>query len=326
MRAYEISKTGGREVLQLIDWPVPIPGADEMLVRVRAAGVNRADILIREGCYPLPADDNRILGLEVAGEVIELGANAAGFAIGDRVFGLVRGGGYADFVAMDAGLALPIPDEWDWATAAGVVETYCTAGETLFELGGLRAGEKVLVHAAGSGVGVAAIQMARVIGAQIWFTAGSNEKCRRATALSGGRGINYKEQDFVKTVLNETGNRGVDLIEDLVGEPHFARNLNVLAAGGRMALVGNLGSPAAELNLGNMFAKRLRLFGFTLRNRELAEKREITGRFRDRWLPHLRSGTVSPEIFAVISFTEAAEAHRILESGANFGKVVLSLD
>ena len=326
MRAYKITVEGGRDVLKIAERSAPPVGPTEVLVRVRAAGVNRADILIREGRYPLPTGDNRILGLEVAGEVVEMGAAASGLGLGDRVFGLVRGGGYAEFVAMDMGMAVPVPDGWDWPTAAGVVEAFCTAGETLFELGCLRAGDSVLVHAAGSSVGVAAIQMARVVGARIWFTVGSEEKIRCAAALCGGRGINYRNEDFVEVVRNETGQEGVDVIEDLVGEPHFPRSLEALAAGGRMVLVGNLGAPAVELELGRMFAKRLQLKGFTLRNRSVEDKRAITKRFRDRWLPHLESGAVSPGIHAVVPFTEAAEAHRILEAGENFGKVVLTLD
>ena len=325
MRAYDITATGGREVLRIIERPVPDLQPEEVLVRVRAVGVNRADVLIREGQYPLPTGDNRILGLEVAGEVVKRGAAATGPELGDRVFGLVRGGGYAEFVAMDRGMAVPVPNGWDWSTAAAVVEAYCTAGETLFELGRLRKGESLLVHAAGSSVGVAAIQMAQVTGSQVWFTAGSQEKIDRAEGLCGGRGINYREQDFVEILMDETGKRGVDVIEDLVGEPHFARSLEALAPAGRMVLVGNLGAPQVSFPLGQMFARRLQLMGFTLRNRSIADKRAITRRFRENWLPRLVRGTVSPEVHAVVPFEDAAEAHRILESGENIGKVVLTL-
>ena len=326
MRAYEVTEEGGGEVLEMAERPVPVAGPSDLLVRVRAAGVNRADLLIREGRYPIPTGDNRILGLEAAGEVVEVGSDTTGFEVGDRVFGLVRGGGYAELVAMDSGLAVPVPEGWDWPTAAAVVEAYCTAGETLFELGGLREGESVLVHAAGSSVGAAAIQLARAAGARIWFTAGSHDKIRRATAICGGTGINYREQDLVEIVMDQTGENGVHVIEDLVGEPHFSRNLAVLAPGGRMIFVGNLGAPTVELELGHMFAKRLQLKGFTLRNRSVEDKRAITGRFRSRWLPRLVSGELSPEIHAVVPFQEAAEAHRILAAGENFGKVVLILD
>ena len=182
------------------------------------------------------------------------------------------------------------------------------------------------MHAGGSSVGVAAIQMARTTGSQVWFTAGSQEKISRAVELCGGRGINYREQDFVEVLMDETANRGVDVIEDLVGEPHFARSLEALAPAGRMVLVGNLGAPKVSFSLGQMFARRLQLMGFTLRNRTVEDKRAITRRFRENWLPYLVQGTLSPEIHAVVPFQDAAEAHRILESGENFGKVVLSLD
>ena len=295
-------------------------------MRVRAAGVNRADILIREGNYPLPTGDNRILGLEAAGEVVGTGTDVTGFKPGDRVFGLVRGGGYADLVAMDKGLAVPVPEGWDWPVAAAVIEAYCTAGETLFKVGRLCAGEKVLVHAAGSSVGLAAVQLARAAGARVWFTAGSEGKIRRAAALCGGRGINYRQEDFVGTVREESNGDGVDLIEDLVGEPHFERNIEALAPGGRMVMVGNLGAPEAKLVLRQVFAGRLQLMGFTLRNRSVGDKRAITRRFRKNWLPGLVAGSLSPEIHAIVPFDAAAEAHRILEAGENIGKVVLAFD
>ena len=326
MRAYEIVETGGRDVLQVVRLPDPSVGPTDLLVRVRAAGVNRADILIREGNYPLPTGDNRILGLEATGEVVGTGADVVGFKRGDRVFGLVRGGGYADLVSMDMGLAVPVPEDWDWPVAAAVIEAYCTAGETLFEVGRLRAGESVLVHAAGSSVGIAAVQMARSRGVRIWFTAGSEEKIRRVSGLCGGRGINYRMEDFVEIVRDETKGNGADVIEDLVGEPHFERNINALATGGRMVMVGNLGAPEARLLLRQVFSKRLQLMGFTLRNRSLEDKRAITMRFRENWLPRLVAGSLSPEIHAIVPFHEAAEAHRILEAGENIGKVVLVFD
>ena len=325
MRAFQVTECGGREVLRITDRPEPEIGPTELLVHVRAAGVNRADILMRQGRYPLATDDNRILGLEAAGEVVRVGSAVTGYRRGDRVFGLVRGGGYAERVAMDYGLAVPVPQGWDWPTAASVVEAWCTAGETLFELGGLAVGEAVLVHAAGSSVGAAAVQMARIAGARVWFTAGSGEKLRRAAALSGGTGINYRTEDVAAVVLRDTDGRGVDVIEDLVGEPHLATNLRAVAAGGRIILVGNVGAPRAELEFGPMFARRIQMKGFTLRNREIGDKREITRRFRERWLPHLESGVASPVIHAVLPFEQAAEAHRILEDAENFGKVVLEM-
>ncbi len=326
MRAYEIMETGGRDVLQLVERPDPSVGPTDVLVRVRAAGVNRADILMREGRYPLPTGDNRILGLEAAGEVVRTGTEVVGLNPGDRVFGLVRGGGYADLVAMDMGLAVLVPEDWDWPVAAAVIEAYCTAGETLFEVGRLCAGESVLVHAAGSSVGLAAVQMARAAGARIWFTAGSEEKIRRVAALCGGRGINYRLEDFVEIVRDETKGDGVNVIEDLVGEPHFERNIEALAGGGRMVMVGNLGAPEAKLVLRHVFARRLQLKGFTLRNRSVEDKRAITKRFRENWLPRLVAGSMSPEIHAIVPFDAAAEAHRILEMGENVGKVVLAFN
>lgn len=326
MLAFEIREFGGPNVLRVSNMPEPTLGPEEVLLRVRAAGVNRADILQRQGKYPLPPGDNMIQGLEVAGDVVACGANAGKVREGDRVFGLVRGGGYAEYVAMDHLMAVQIPDKWSYVEAAAVIEVFCTAQETVFGLGELSAGQSILIHAGGSGVGSAAVQMARQAGARVIFTAGSEEKIARAMALGGDVGINYKEQDFLEETLRATAGEGVDVIEDLVGADQMTDNLKALKSGGRLVLVGNLGGEQAQIPLWIMFARRLRILGFTLRNQTVVEKRAITERFRDRWLPLLVDGKMSTVIHGTIPFADAAEAHRTIERNENFGKVILVMD
>ncbi len=326
MRGYEVTEFGGPEVLRMSDMPEPATGPEEVLVRVRAAGVNRADILQRQGTYPMLPGDNMIQGLEVAGDVVARGARASAVDEGERVFGLVRGGGYAEYVALDHRMAVPIPEDWSYVEAAAVIEVFCTAQEAVFGLGELTAGQTILVHAGGSGVGSAAIQMAKQAGATVIFTTGSDEKIARAKALGGDVGINYKTQNFLEETRRATGDDGVDVIGDLIGAPYLMDNLQALKSGGRLVMVGNLGGREAQLELWIMFARRLKILGFTLRNQSVAEKRAITERFRERWLPLLAAGEMSSVIHKTLPFAEAAEAHRLIERNENFGKVILVMD
>ncbi|MBI3801674.1 MAG: NAD(P)H-quinone oxidoreductase [Deltaproteobacteria bacterium] len=325
MQAITASTPGGPEVLRLSTVPDPIPTAEQVLVRVRATALNRADVMQRLGQYPPPPGESNILGLELAGEVEAVGAAGNGLAPGERVFGLVGSGGYAEKAVIDARMAMPIPAGWSFAQAAAVPEVFFTAQETLFTLGDLQEGETVLIHAAASGVDTAGIQMAREIGARILVTAGSAEKIQRCVALGATAGCNYKEQDFAEWVKEVTNGQGVEVIEDFIGAAYWDRNLRSLKAGGRLVLVGLMGGVKIEANLGLLMTKRLQIFGSVLRSRSLADKIAITQRFRAKWLPLLAAGRIKPVIDRVFPLAQAADAHRYMEENRNFGKIILEV-
>jgi putative PIG3 family NAD(P)H quinone oxidoreductase len=325
MQAITASTPGGPEVLRLSTVPDPIPTAEQVLVRVRATALNRADVMQRLGQYPPPPGESNILGLELAGEVEAVEAAVKGIAPGDRVFGLVGSGGYAEKAVIDARMAMPIPAGWSFAQAAAVPEVFFTAQETLFTLAGLQEGETVLIHAAASGVGTAGIQMAREIGARILITAGSAEKIQRCVELGATAGCNYKEQDFAEWVKEVTNGQGVEAIEDFIGAAYWDRNLLSLKTGGRLVLVGLMGGVKVEANLGLLMTKRLQIFGSVLRSRSLADKIAITQRFRTKWLPLLAAGRIKPIIDRVFPFARAADAHRYMEENRNFGKIILEV-
>jgi len=326
MKAIVCKESGGPEVLTLSDLPTPEPKADDLLVRVRASALNRADTLQRKGLYPPPPGDSEVFGLELAGEVAGWGANVSGFSEGDRVFGLVGGGGYGEYALLDAQMAMPIPDAWDFVEAAAVPEVFFTANETVFVLGGLRQGESLLVHAGGSGVGTAAIQMAHHIGAKVYFTAGSKEKIDSAMALGADGGINYKTQDFAEEIMKLTDGRGVDVVEDFLGASYLEKNMEVLATAGRLVVVATMGGIKAEINPNLLMRKRLRILGSVMRSRPLQEKREITGRFLERWLPVLTAGKIKPVIDSRFPLADAKLAHERMEGNQNFGKIMLTVD
>ena len=326
MKQVTLPAYGGPEVLTMADAPEPEAGPGELLVRVRAAGVNRADCLQRTGTYPMPPGLGNVPGLELAGEVVATGPGAGTFRTGDRVFGLVAEGGYAEYARLDAGLAVPIPDGWSFAEGAAVIEVFCTANETVFELGGLDAGEALLVHAGASGVGTAAVQMAKHAGATVFFTAGSRAKLDRVLALGADHGILYRTEDFVEEVFRITRGEGVDVVEDFIGADYLSRNLSVLKATGTLLLVGFMGGRVASFDLGAMLRKRLSVRGFTLRAQSVANKRAIVGRFRERWLPLLATRTIRPVIHDVVPFAEVRRAHEMMEANENFGKIILAMD
>ena len=326
MQTVTLPRYGGPEVLTIAETPKPVPPPDKMLVRVRAIGINRADCLQRAGTYPMPPGISNVPGLELAGEVAELVGDCAGHAVGDRVLALVEAGAYAEYAVVDPGLAVPVPEGWDFATAASVIEVYCTANETIFQRGGLQSGEAVLIHAGASGVGTAAVQMAKHAGATVHFTAGSRFKIDRVLALGADYGIDYKTQDFVEEVLRQSGGQGVDLVEDFIGADYLMRNLSVLKPKGRLVLVGLMGGQKAEFDLGGMLRKRLAIHGFTLRAQPLDEKRAIVDRFREHWLPLLAAGTINPIIHAVVPFDDIRAAHEMMEANENIGKIVLTID
>ncbi len=325
MKAVTQNGNGGPEVLAVSDVPMPEPGPGQLLVRVRASALNRADTLQRMGHYPPPKGDSEILGLELAGEVEVAGPGVDGFEQGRRVFGLVGGGGYAEYALIDSAMAMPMPEGWSFTEAAAVPEVFFTANETVFVLGGLQAGESVLIHAGGSGVGTAAIQMAHHIGAKVFFTAGSEEKIERATALGAEAGINYKTHDFAEEIKRLTDGEGVDVVEDFLGASYLERNLSVLRPGGRLVLVALMGGAKAEIDLARVLRGRLQIFGSVMRSRSLEDKRAITARFLERWLPPLVEGRIKPIIDSVFPLEEVVAAHQAMEANRNFGKIILEI-
>lgn len=327
MKAVVISKPGGPEVLETRDIPEPVAGPDDLVVRVHAAGLNRADLLQRRGGYPQPGPkpEFEVPGLEYAGEVSAVGSRVDGFAVGDRVMGLLPGGGYAEYISTPDRLAMRIPPGLSWAEAGGTPEVYITAHDALRQCA-LVAGESVLVHAAGSGVGVAATQIAKAMGASLVIgTAGSAEKLDAAAALGLDVGVNYHTQDFADEVLKATDGRGVDVILDVIGAPYWDQNMRALARLGRMVIVGLMGGAKLEVNLGVFAAKRVQVRGTTLRSRPLEEKALAVRAFEKSVLPHIASGRIHVPVDRTFPLEEVADAHRYLECNANFGKVVLEV-
>jgi len=325
VKAVVITKAGGPEVLALRDVPDPSPGAGEILVRVRAAGINRADVLQRMGQYPAPpgapAD---VPGLEYAGEVAALGVGSEGWKVGDRVMGLVPAGGYAECVTVNEAVALRIPAAWSFEQAAAVPEAFITAHDALVRQLGLRSGETVLIHAVGSGVGTAAVQLARAYGARTFGTSRSPQKLERARSLGLEIGIDSGAEDFAEVVRRHTGGAGVDMVLDLVGAPLLAGSIKALARGGRMIVVGLTGGRSATLDLGAVLSKRLTIVGTVLRARTLSEKINVTAHFAAEVMPLLEGGIVRPIVERSFPLAAAADAHRHLESNEVFGKLVLT--
>lgn len=327
MKAIVITAYGGPEVLAYRDIPEPEAGPEDLVVEVRAAALNRADLIQRTGGYPQPGPKTEfeVPGLEFAGEVVQAGSRTEGFAPGDRVMGLLAGGGQAERVVINHRLAMKVPASLTWLEAGAAPEVYITAHDALRQCDFV-AGETLLVHAAGSGVGVAAIQIAKAMGASLVVgTAGTDEKLVRARDLGLDVGVNYHTGDFAAEALAATGGRGVDVVLDVIGADYWERNLRALAPRGRMVLVGLMGGAAAQANLGVLLMKRLQVRGTTLRARPLEEKAAATRAFEKSVLPHVASGRVKVVVDRVFPLREAAEAHRYLASNANFGKVVLEV-
>ncbi len=324
-RAVRMVESGGPEVLRLGEIELSEPGPDEIRVRVRAAGLNRADLLQRRGLYPAPAGwPADVPGLEYAGEVEALGRRVEAWAEGDRVMGLVGGGAYAEHVVVHEREAVAVPSELSWEEAAAVPEAFVTAHDALFTRGALVAGETVLVHAVGSGVGTAALQLARAAGATVIGTSRTPRKLDRATELGLDVALTGGPEDFAVAILDATGGGGVDLILDLVGGGYLAGNLASLAARGRMVVVGLTGGSAARIDLGVVLRKRLSIVGTSLRTRPLEEKIAAVRSFARHALPLLADGRVRPVVDRVFAMEEAADAHRRMESNENFGKIVLT--
>ncbi|HWQ13202.1 MAG TPA: NAD(P)H-quinone oxidoreductase [Roseiflexaceae bacterium] len=322
MKAIVFDVPGGPEVLRYGEAPDPQPGPDELLVRVRATAVNRADVLQRRGRYDPPPGASPILGLEVAGEVLKA---AGAWRAGDRVMAVVTGGGYAELAAVPAGMAMRIPENLSFEEAAAIPEAFLTAHLNLFTLGQLRAGEWVLVHAAASGVGTAALQLARAAGARVLATAsaGKLELCR---ALGAEQAFDYRAGPFAERVLAATGGRGVDLVLDFVGAPNWEANLAALAPYGRLQLIGFLGGSRGELDLGPVMGKSLTVRGTTLRRTPLPQKVALTEAFAAFALERFARGELRPVIDTILPLAQAAEAHRMMEENRNAGKIVLRVD
>ena len=323
MKAVEIAAPGPAEVLRLADRPVPLPGPGEVLVRVAAAGVNRADIMQRQGSYPPPPGASDIAGLELSGAVAAVGADVTNPSAGDEVCALVAGGGYAEYCLVPAPQCLPVPPGVTLRDAAALPEAYCTVWTNVFERGRLAAGETLLVQGGSSGVGTAAIQLARALGARVLATAGSAAKCAACETLGAERAVNYREADFVAAVREATGGRGADVILDLVGGPYLQRNLDCLAVEGRLVLIAVMGGIRGEVNLAALMSRRQTLTGSTLRSRPVAAKAAICDALRARVWPRFAGGTLRPVIHAAYPLAEAAAAHRVMESSAHVGKLLL---
>jgi NADPH:quinone reductase len=325
MTAIEIAAPGGPDELKPATRPTPKPGEGEVLVKVAAAGVNRPDVMQRQGRYPPPPGASDLPGLEIAGEVVELGHGASGVAIGDRVTALLPGGGYATYAVAAAPLCLPVPEGLSMVEAAAIPETFFTVWTNLFDRGGLKSGETVLVHGGTSGIGTTAIQLAHACGARVFATAGSADKARACERLGAARGIDYHTEDFVEIVRKETAGRGVDVILDMVAAAYLARNLDALAIEGRLVVISLIGGARAELNLNTLMSKRLTLTGSTLRIRSVAQKAVVADGVRRHVWPLIAAGRVKPVIHATFPLAQASEAHRLMESSKHIGKIVLTV-
>ena len=325
MRCVEIEGKGGPpEVLKATTRPRPAPGEGEVLIRIAAAGVNRPDVLQRQGGYPPPPGASDIPGLEVAGTIAALGAGAGAWNIGDPVCGLVSGGGYAEYVATPEAQCLPIPKGLSPVEAAGLPETFFTVWTNVFERGRLAKGEALLVHGGSSGIGTTAIQMASRLGARVYVTAGSAEKCAACERLGAAKAINYRETDFVEAVKNLTGGKGVDVILDMVGADYIERNIRSLAPEGRLVQIGFQKGAKAEVNFMTIMLKRLTLTGSTLRIQSIANKSRIANALRANVWPLIEAGAIRPVVHATFPLERAADAHRLMESNAHIGKIILT--
>ena len=323
MKAIVVHRQDGKPLLSWEEVPDVNYGADEVLLEVKATAVNRADLSQARGNYPPPPGVTDVLGLEAAGVVAAVGSEAQGWQPGDRACALLPGGGYAEQVAVPAEMLLRVPDDWSFEQAAAIPEVWLTAMVNLFNEGRLQGGESVLIHAGGSGVGTAAIQLAHHEGARVFITAGTDQKLARGHQLGAELAVNYKKEDFAEKVLAASGGKGVDLILDPVGADYVARNLRVLASGGRLVQIGLLSGRKAEIDLGLVLGKSLSIKGSRLRPRPVAEKIAITDQFRTRFWPLLQKGVLKPIIDAVFPLPDAGEAHEYVRQNRNIGKVIL---
>ncbi|WP_444943787.1 NAD(P)H-quinone oxidoreductase [Microbulbifer sp. ZKSA006] len=325
MRFIDLPAFGGPEVMQLQEMERPTPGPDEVLIRVAAAGVNRPDIVQRQGHYPPPAGASAVLGLEVAGEVVAIGGKVARWQVGDKVCALTNGGGYAEYAVAPEGQCLPIPANLTPVEAAALPETFFTVWSNVFDRAALKAGEVILIHGGASGIGTTAIQLAHSLAARVFVTAGSAEKCAACVALGAERAINYREEDFVSVVREATAERGADVVLDMVGGSYINNNIRVAANDGRIVNIAYLAGAKVEVNMLPVMLKRLTLSGSTLRARSPQVKSGIAQALEAKVWPLIEAGKVRPQIAAQFPLEQVVEAHKLLESRSITGKIVLSL-
>jgi len=316
---------GGPEVLKPGRRPVPSIGAEEVLIKVAAAGINRPDVLQRQGNYTPPPGASDLPGLEVAGTIVAVGSGVRDWKVGDQAMALIAGGGYAEYCAAPAPQCLPVPKGFSMVEAAAVPETFFTVWTNVFDRGRLKAGETFLVHGGSSGIGTTAIQLAHAFGAKVITTVGSADKAEACRKLGADVAVNYNEQDFVKEVMAATGDKGVDLILDMVGGDYTNRNLACLAVEGRLVQIAHVKGAKVEINLNQVMMKRQTITGSTLRPRSVAQKGEIAEELKREVLPLLEAGKVKPVIYRTLKLAEAAEGHRLMESSTHIGKIVLTV-
>ncbi len=325
MRYIDTVAGGGPEVLVMKEGPRPEPASGEVLIKVFAAGVNRLDILQRQGNYPPPPGSSNILGVEVAGEIVSMGRGDNDWKKGERVCALTTGGGYAEYVAVPKELCMPVPPGMDMETAAAVPQAFFTVWSNVFDRARLKKGERFLVHGGSSGIGTTAIQMAKSMGAWVATTAGTPEKCRACEELGADLAVLYKEEDFVEAIGAATDGYGVDVILDMVGGEYVNRNLHLAAKDGRVISISFLKGSKVTIDLRQMMTKRLVMTGSTLRGRSLNAKADIALKLKTFIWPHLKTGKIKPRLFSVFPLQEAAQAHRLIESSRHIGKIVLDV-
>jgi putative PIG3 family NAD(P)H quinone oxidoreductase len=325
MRAIVAPEPGGPEKLQIITRPVPTPSDDEVLIKVKAAGVNRPDCIQRAGNYPPPPGASDILGLEIAGEIVKVGANVKTWKVGDKATALVSGGGYAEYCVAHAGSVLEIPKNWSFTEAASVPENIFTVWHNVFQRGKLRPEETLLVHGGSSGIGLTAVQLGKAFGAKVAVTAGSEEKCKACLDLGADLAINYKTQDFVTEIKNWTNKKGVNVILDMVGGDYISKNYVIAAEDGRIVQIAFLNGGVAEVDFRRLMMKRLIHTGSTLRARSYEVKAEIAADLRKEVWQLLSCGLIKPQIYKVFPFEEAVKAHELMESSNHIGKIMLEL-
>lgn len=320
MKAIVITKPGGPEVLKLQDYPTPEISGDEVLIEVKAAGLNRSDVFQREGNYPAPEGASaEIPGLEVAGTIVKCGSDVVDFTVGDRVCALLAGGGYAEYVAVREGQCLPVPVDLSFAEAASLPETVFTVWSNVFQRGNLQLGETLLLHGGNSGIGITGIQIAHALGSKVIVTVGSDEKGQKCLELGADSYINYKTQNFE----TELQNKGVDVILDMIGGDYLAKNINILKPEGRLVHINAVRGSHVDLDIWKVMTKRLTVTGSTLRSREYEFKKQLAKEIQKNVWPLIESKKFRPVIFKTFPFSEAAEAHRLLEDGSHTGKIIL---
>lgn len=325
MRAIEITQFGAPSVLQICERPIPQPQKGEVLIKVHAAGVNRPDVFQRKGNYAAPKGASDLPGLEVAGTIVSGDVKVDGLQIGDEVCALVQGGGYAEYCVAPLVQCLPIPKGLSMLEAASLPETYFTVWSNVFDRAGLKSGESLLVHGGTSGIGVAAIQIATALGHTVYTTAGTDEKCNHAEKLGAKKAINYRTENFVDILLDETNNKGVDVILDMVAGKYLDKNIQCLADDGRLVVIALLGGSKAELDLSQILRRRLTVTGSTLRARPIEFKQAIAQQLQQKVWPLITSGSIKPIIHQTFPLELACQAHELMESSQHCGKIMLQV-